>query len=141
MDLGVDYLYQVNDDVELLTSDWEAPLIEQLATRNNFGVTGPEDRGNGRILTQSFVHKTHVQIFDAYFAEPFKNWFSDDWLTLVYGASHTYRKHPVKVHHRASLQRYPTDDKAAVLHAEVQKGRQRIVDWIAQNPSRQITFT
>jgi hypothetical protein len=77
--------------------------------QDNFGVTGPSDVSNRRILTQSFVHRTHIDIFGIYFAEPFKNWWSDDWLTKVYGNTNTLRDHSVTVRHQVSSegQRYP----------------------------------
>lgn len=56
-------------------------------------MTGPADVSNRRILTQSFVHRTHIEIFGVYFAEPFKNWWSDDWLTKVYGKLINYSHH------------------------------------------------
>jgi len=133
VDLGIDYLYQVNDDVELLTSGWEDTLIGLLKQNNNFGATGPKDVSNNRILTQSFVHATHVRIFDFYFAEPFKNWYSDDWLSEVYGSHHTFRSHPVEVRHHAKEQRYPTLEAKHLLSGEVEKGRITIRKWLQQN--------
>ncbi len=59
---------------------WGKPLV---------GVTAPEDAGNKRVLTQSFVHRTHVEALGLYYHPVFKNWFSDDWVTRVYGFDST----------------------------------------------------
>jgi len=71
-DLGVDWFYQINDDVEMKTDHWETKLTKALASTCNFGVTGPTDESNTGILTQSFTHRTHIEVFGYYFAMPFK---------------------------------------------------------------------
>jgi hypothetical protein len=73
-DMGVDYMYQINDDTAMASSGWEKGLTSVLQQSHNLGVTGPKDANNHRILTQSFVHRTHVAIFDCYFDGAFKNW-------------------------------------------------------------------
>jgi hypothetical protein len=57
--------------------------------KKNFGVTGPLDINLKRhrditILTQSFVHRTHYEIFGFLYPWIFKNWYSDDWMTYIY---------------------------------------------------------
>ena len=79
-----DYIYQLGDDIEILTSEWEETFIEKLKESNNIGVVGPLDRNNKNILTQSFVHKTHLDIFGEYYPKEIKNWHIDDWITRVY---------------------------------------------------------
>jgi hypothetical protein len=81
---GVDYLFQVNDDTEFLTSGWSEALPNALAKVGNVGVTGPLDLRNKEILTQSFVHSSHLSLFPRYFPKPFRNWWSDDWLSQIY---------------------------------------------------------
>jgi hypothetical protein len=41
--------------------------IGALQSTCNFGVTGPTDESNTWILTQSFTHRTHIEIFGYYF--------------------------------------------------------------------------
>ena len=57
----------------------------------NLGVTGPLDINNDKIFTHSFVHRTHIDVFGHLFPPSFKNWWSDDWISTVYGPEHTFR--------------------------------------------------
>ena len=50
------YLYQLGDDINIITAGWEDIFIKKLAETNNIGVTGPLDLTNHKILTQSFVN-------------------------------------------------------------------------------------
>ena len=61
---------------------------------NNIGLTGPTNN-NQRILTQSFVSRTHMEIFGWYFPEEIKNWCCDDWYNFVYQPDNFY---PLKDH-------------------------------------------
>ena len=47
----------------------------------NLGFAGPLDTNNPRLMTQSFAHCTHHEIFGYYYPTEFKNWYSDDWAT------------------------------------------------------------
>ena len=78
------YLYQLGDDIEFYDSNWEYYFIKQLEIWNNIGVVGPLDLNNRRLLTQSFVHKTHVEIFNHYFPKEIKNLYVDNWIENVY---------------------------------------------------------
>ena len=81
-----DYLYQSGDDIQFLSSDWENVFITELRKKDNIGVVGPWDtnHNDGRILTQSFVHVTHLQIFGFYYPSGIDNWYVDDWITNIY---------------------------------------------------------
>jgi len=52
------------------------------------GVTGPIDRGNRAIFTQSFVSSLHLDIFSTYYPKAFRNWYSDDWVSSVYSSTY-----------------------------------------------------
>jgi hypothetical protein len=55
---GADYIYQINDDSNLVTTGWTRKLIARIRDNPflpNFGVTGPHDTFNGKILTHSFA--------------------------------------------------------------------------------------
>lgn len=100
LDEGFDYFYQVNDDLKFLTPGWTDVLVNRLRdnpVRSNFGATGPIDTNHGKIFTQSFVHRTHFDIFGYYYPPIFRNWFSDDWITHVYTKSNSTLHTEVKV--------------------------------------------
>jgi hypothetical protein len=80
-----DYFYQCGDDILFDTPGWVNASIHALQQRKNIGVTGPRNKtGNTRILTQTFVHRTHIDIFGHYFPEEIRNWYCDDWLNDIY---------------------------------------------------------
>ena len=79
-----DYIYQLGDDIEFLDDGWEDSFIKKLKENKNIGVVGPNDINNKKLLTQSFVHKTHLDIFGKYYPKEIKNWHIDDWITRVY---------------------------------------------------------
>lgn len=114
---GADYLFQVNDDTEMISSGWADKLPDKLAASGHVGVTGPLDLRNPHILTQSFVHRAHVAAFPRFFPKPFRNWWSDDWISSVYGP-HATLKSTIEAMHApkkatarmagGSIQRYHT---------------------------------
>ena len=80
-----DYLYQLGDDIEFKSRGWERKFTSYLKEKNNIGVVGPKDENNkNKILTQSFVHNTHLSIFKRFFPQELKNWYIDDWITEIY---------------------------------------------------------
>lgn len=83
-DEGYDYMFQCGDDVRLDTVGWIRACVEVLSANGNIGVTGPYDLNNPRLLTQSFVHKTHIEIFQYFFPPEIPNWYCDDWINQVY---------------------------------------------------------
>ena len=111
--------------------------LENSELAPNLGVAGPLDTTNERILTHAFVHRTHVEIFDAFFPATFKNWWSDDWISQVYGRRATFARKDVVVTHNVQSQktgawnRYDVDHSAQhALHSEVQKGFVTINAWL-----------
>jgi hypothetical protein len=112
-----DYFYQVNDDTQIVTPNWPVKLIDTLAnnpTIPNFGVTGPIDTNNDKIFTHAFVHRTHIEVFGHMFPTSFRNWWSDDWISTVYGSEHTFRtdaeiKHNVGAQKEHGSTRYEVD--------------------------------
>ncbi len=98
----VDYFYRVNDDVIMQTVGWTEMFINALAsfTPPNVGVVGPSGtRGNNKILTFDFVHKTHMDIFGFYYPRLFKGWFADDWITEVYKPKRSCKLASVRLLH------------------------------------------
>lgn len=85
MEGGNEYLYQLGDDIEVLSSEaWDKIFISKLKKMNNIGSVGPVDINNPNLMTQSFVHCTHLSIFKRYFPKELKNWHIDDWMMEIY---------------------------------------------------------
>ncbi|KAJ3166782.1 hypothetical protein HDU87_001916 [Geranomyces variabilis] len=101
---GADYFMQVNDDLDFTTPGWATLFAESIDANHGFGVTGPSDHG-GELLTQALVGKIHYIIFGRLYPFNLKDWFSDNWLTKVYGPSNTFSL-PVGMHHRPEQARY-----------------------------------
>ena len=56
-----------------------------LLQNNNIGLTGPITiDGNIYILTQCFVHRTHIDIFNFFYPEEITNWYCDNWINDLY---------------------------------------------------------
>ena len=140
---GYDYFYQVNDDTIIESPDWPRKFIEALAgnpTVPHLGVTGPLDTNNDKIFTHAFVHRTHFEVFGHLFPSSFKNRWSDDWISTVYGSEHTFHLQDVKIKHNVEAQkesgytRYEVDEGAQHrLNAELRKGHVLIDEWLKKN--------
>lgn len=104
------YIYQIGDDVRFLTKNWDNYFISKLLFTNNIGCVGPYDlRTNSFLLTQTFVHTTHLDIFKNYFPEEIINWDIDCWITFIYGS---IGDHNVKINNEGGSERYtPINDK------------------------------
>ena len=81
---GNDYFYQCGDDIQFLNKGWVTQSIKLLRLYHNLGCTGPHDKLQHRVHTQSFVSRKHYEIFKFYFPPEIINWFCDDWMTKVY---------------------------------------------------------
>ena len=83
-----EYLYQIGDDIEMMTNNWDRYFIYRLLQSDNVGCVGPYDLNiKCFLLTQSFVHIKHLEIFGTYFPDKIINWDIDLWLTHVYGGN------------------------------------------------------
>ena len=108
-----DYLYQSGDDIKFLSPGWEDTFITKLRKNDNFGVVGPWDilYNDGRILTQSFVHVTHLQIFGFYYPSKIDNWYIDDWITSIYNA---FPEREIKVQNCGGKPRYQVNNNKGI---------------------------
>ena len=63
---GASYFYQLNDDLKLLTEGWAPRFVGalQASTPPDFGIAGPIDLNNEKLMTQSFVSCGHLRIFN-----------------------------------------------------------------------------
>jgi hypothetical protein len=71
------------------------------------------------------------------FPPSFKNWWSDDWITTVYGESHTFKHSDVQIMHNVESQktsgstRYEIDQGAQLrLVDELRRGHVQIDEWL-----------
>jgi hypothetical protein len=87
---GCDYFYLTNDDLQLVTPGWTDALVGALRDNPvlpNLGVSGGVDLSGAQPFVEfPFFHRTHVEIFASYGANPwvFHNWFEDNWVNDVY---------------------------------------------------------
>jgi len=132
-----DYFYQLNDDIRLVSRGWADELVATLRANpyvSNLGIAGPLDTNNPRLMTQSFAHCTHGAVFGYYYPPHFRNWYSDDWATQVYGARNTFWRKDLEVSHELAHQgpRYAIsyDDKQH-LAEQITLGRQTIDRYVA----------
>ena len=79
-----DYFFQCGDDIEFKTPGWINDCINIQKKFDNFVLTGPIDKNNTRLLTQTFVSRKHMEIFGYYFPPEIINWFCDDWINNIY---------------------------------------------------------
>lgn len=130
---GMDYFYQVNDDLTMHTPGWLGKFTSTLDKANGFGVVGPADNFNDlacKILTQAMVTPIHYTIFGWLYPPQLKDWKSDRWLTQVYkpfDASHCFPN--FKADNGAAPTRYRHCES---LHwiIYLEEGKKRISEWI-----------
>lgn len=144
-DDGFDYFYQLNDDIEFLTKCWATQLVSSLrdSDRPYFGIAGPRDGNNDIVMTQSFVHRTHLDVFDGmYYPTVFKNWYSDNWANRVYGKKNTHHKLDILVNNRQNLGTRYTEHREALLdlEPELKFGRVLIRQWLLNRNSHNIAL-
>ena len=89
------YFYQCGDDIKFNTKGWVNDCIDTLANHRNIGITGPVNNNNF-ILTQVFISRVHMDIFQHLFPEEIINWGCDDWYNWVYKPDYFF---PLKKHY------------------------------------------
>lgn len=82
-DDGCDYFYQCGDDISFETKGWVNDCIKILEYNEGIGIAGPMNN-NTQIITQGFVSRLHMKIFNEFFPESILNWGCDDWYNHVY---------------------------------------------------------
>ena len=88
---GCSYFFQINDDSILLNSGWAQRFISSLQKNNDLGVVGPNDNlWECKLITQAFVSRKHFEIFGWLFPPQIRDWYSDNWITFVYGKENTF---------------------------------------------------
>lgn len=106
---GCDYFFQVGDDINYKTLDWDRDFIFTLTHNKygrNIGVCGPLDLGYPKLITQSFVSRIHMEIFGTMFPWVFKNCYMDNWISKVYGAVWTFLLKEHQIYNEFWVPRY-----------------------------------
>jgi hypothetical protein len=82
----------------------------------------------------------YPKVFGHLFPPSFKNWWSDDWISIVYGLEHTFRCPDVEIKHNVGAQkekgytRYEVDRGAQLrLDDELRRGHVQIDEWLKKN--------
>lgn len=152
-DAGCEYFFQSGDDIELITPGWADALVAALAGNRylpNFGVAGPTDTafdttaawsshfGGPPMLTQAFTHCTHRRVHGGLYPNAFANWYSDDWISQVYGRRNTFALARLRVRNPQTTPRYPAAiDARDLVAAEIDAGRRRQDEWMrSHHPTR-----
>lgn len=128
-DQGFDYFYQTGDDVEMKNA-WADQFIEALQKTNNIGVAAPKDIGYYGLYTQSFVHRTHLDIMGSYYPDVFKNWYCDDFITGVYKPNYNHYLENIHIKNTGGAQRYAGDDAQKYLPNAVAEGMKKLKKWV-----------
>ena len=138
-EMGADYIVRINDDTEFVSNGWLIPAVRALNsfTPKRFGVVGPTcEQGNNEILTHDMVHRTHLDIFHDYYPPEFDNWWLDDWISHVYGDSHTRRLSDWVVLHNVHTYgtRYEARlDQKDMLPTILLRSQRELIDFLTLN--------
>lgn len=91
---GADYFSQWGDDIRIESNGWTSYLVSILKANGDTGVVGGAEEhywitrlgaGQVGILENAMVSRDHYDKLGFFFPPELKNWFSDDWLTAIYG--------------------------------------------------------
>jgi hypothetical protein len=112
-DAGDDYMFQIGDDVILETPGWTDVFIKKLESHRNRGVVGPINpinahlrEGKNLVIENSFVHRSHLELFGSFFHPTIRNWHCDEWLTRVYEGVCSYTFKDILVRNGCVDKRY-----------------------------------
>tara|TARA_R110000744_G_scaffold351332_1_gene457150 strand:+ start:38 stop:802 length:765 start_codon:yes stop_codon:yes gene_type:complete len=78
-----DFYWSCGDDMLYCDDGWLEDCITLLKSTHGLGTAGTYN-GNGRIITQFLVTKTHYEIFGRLFHPKIKNWYCDDYMNELY---------------------------------------------------------
>lgn len=125
-----DYFWSCGDDILYLDDGWLDDCIQGLKKNKNLGCAGTYN-GNGRIITQFLVHKTHYDIFNFLFNPKIKNWYLDDHLNELYHPNflHVVPKRCMNI---GGEERY-TIEQAPFYKDLVIEDKNKLISWIKVN--------
>jgi hypothetical protein len=132
-----DYFARVNDDGEFQSNKWASASIKALKSFNppNLGAVGPVGASTCcRILIFDMVHRTHLDIFEQYYPSVFDNWWTDDWITSVYGNNKQFVKGWKMQHHTGKHgQRYTVKGgQKKFLKDAIDRGKKQIKKYLTE---------
>ena len=79
-----EYLHIFADDLNVYELDYINTFIDWFKKHENLGLGWGIDEGNDRICTHHFLSKKHVNMLGYFYPSSIKNWYCDDWVTLLY---------------------------------------------------------
>ena len=136
--MNAQYFYRINDNTEMI-DPWSSVFINILKSLpSQIGIVGPQCfQGHSKILTNYFVHRTHLEIFDMFYYPPeLTDWSLDDWITNVYGWNRTILSKQVMVHHHEGTfsTRYALDhSNLSKVGQLIIEGRKRLIIWMIRH--------
>lgn len=136
-----DYFHQTGDDIEYLDKEWVNSCITEIQSMDDIGVCGHTDWGrkqynpNDKLLTQSFVGKSHFYIFGNYYHPYIRNWYCDDYITILYGQGKRARQIPQRIINRGGEPRYDVVNCKALCEKLVQTDLPKI-NWYIELKKR-----
>tara|TARA_R110002049_G_scaffold298488_1_gene488242 strand:+ start:20 stop:727 length:708 start_codon:yes stop_codon:yes gene_type:complete len=124
-----DFFIQMGDDIVFHHKDWLNMCIAQILNNINIGVSAPTDINNPRILTQSVVSRTHMDIFGYYFNPKITNWGCDDWISGVYDSQFLYRNNTT-LENRGGKPRYDIINNRELWNELIVEDKKKLRDYI-----------
>ena len=120
---------------------WATVFVNALKSLDDaIGVVGPRCRqGNQVILTHDFVNRVHMKIFNkSYYPPMLTDWWSDDWISSVYGESRTMKASKIEVIHHTMDQkrRYEVNESlSSRVKGLISEGQAAVNKWMAEKIS------
>jgi len=130
---GHEYFFQIGDDVILQSRKWTERFIGVLQSHGNKGVVGPchpnnfwmrKRNGGPPVIENSFVHRSHYEIFGSFFPPEIPNWYCDNWITEVYQPFCAYTCEDIIVQNQCVDNRYAIQQMN--IHELVRVGRSKL---------------
>jgi hypothetical protein len=79
------------------------------------------------------VHRTHYDIFGFFYPPTFRNWFSDDWLSIIYSEVKSKFHANVRVlNAQPKGTRYTVCTVIDQLSAMINAHKKLLVDWLTE---------
>jgi hypothetical protein len=111
-----DYFHQTGDDIEYMDKGWVNTAIKTLEASNDLGVVGHTDwtrkafNPDDKLLTQTFVGRSHFEMLGYYFHPYLRNWFCDNYITDLYGMNKLLYQIPHRIQNLGGPPRYNVDN-------------------------------